>query len=187
MHKQIIRSLVSDKELQKIIAKAEYDADEKKWRLPVFAIKENQVQLPKVPMSINNDKGKEEYRKQYFEEQKGKNRIVFQDQRNSVSAGGPGLEQHHPSPTKFHHSATSAGSPNENIQLRKSMSQTNYDKWKSLNDRRKSLQDYSPAPVDKMLPGNSSSTTTMGMTMTTGNGLSPIPPKMKASHLPDKV
>ena len=63
MHKQIIRSLVSDKELQKIIAKAEYDADEKKWRLPVFAIKENQVQLPKVPMSINNDKGKEEYRK----------------------------------------------------------------------------------------------------------------------------
>ena len=187
MHKQIIRSLVSDKELQKIIAKAEYDADEKKWRLPVFAIKENQVHLPKVPMSINNDKGKEEYRKQYFEEQKGKNRIVFQDQRNSVSAGGPGLEQHHPSPTKFHHSATSAGSPNENIQLRKSMSQTNYDKWKSLNDRRKSLQDYSPAPVDKMLPGNSSSTTTMGMTMTTGNGLSPIPPKMKASHLPDKV
>ncbi len=41
MHKQIIRSLVSDKELQKIIAKADYDADEKKWRLPVFAIKEN--------------------------------------------------------------------------------------------------------------------------------------------------
>ena len=41
LHKQIIRSLVSDKELQKIIAKAEYDADDKKWTLPVFAIKEN--------------------------------------------------------------------------------------------------------------------------------------------------
>lgn len=129
LHREILRNLVTEKELQKIIAKAEYDADDRKWRIPAFVIKEKQIQLPKVPTTINNEKGKEEYRKQFFEEQKSKNKIVFQDSRNplrnSQEEGAKGR--------LAHSSTTVEASKAEDIQAKKSMSQTNYDRWKDFS------------------------------------------------------
>lgn len=59
-----MRAVVSEKELNKILNKCEYDIDNKKWDIPLFVIKERAVQLPKVPINIKDNKSKNEFKNQ---------------------------------------------------------------------------------------------------------------------------
>lgn len=43
LYRDIFRTLITDKEINKVLTKCEYDADNKKWSIPMFIIKERAV------------------------------------------------------------------------------------------------------------------------------------------------
>ena len=49
-----MRKMINEKELSKIVNKCEYDADNKKWSIPMFTIKDRQVELPKMPSNMKS-------------------------------------------------------------------------------------------------------------------------------------
>lgn len=55
LFKAMFRTLISEKELQKIMNKCEYDVDNKRWKVPLFIIKEKAVSLPTMPSNLKND------------------------------------------------------------------------------------------------------------------------------------
>jgi len=55
LYKGILKQMVSEREINKIITKCEYDYDNKKWDIPIFSIKEKQVVLPTMPSHLNSN------------------------------------------------------------------------------------------------------------------------------------
>lgn len=54
LYKEIMRKMINEKELSKIVNKCEYDVDNKKWSIPMFSIKDKQVELPKMPSNMKS-------------------------------------------------------------------------------------------------------------------------------------
>lgn len=54
LYKSILRTLIHEKELAKVLQKCEYDNDNRKWEVPLFVIKEKIANFPKMPTGLNN-------------------------------------------------------------------------------------------------------------------------------------
>lgn len=62
LYRELMKTLITENELAKLINKCEYDPDNKKWDVPLFVIKEKSVQLPKMPSGLNSKKAKNDYK-----------------------------------------------------------------------------------------------------------------------------
>ncbi|CDW88014.1 kinesin motor domain containing protein [Stylonychia lemnae] len=134
LYRELMRTLISDSELSKLVNKCDYDPDNKKWDVPLFIIKEKSVQLPKMPGGLNSNKAKADYKQQQFKQNRDINQALVID-RTTVQT----------------QQINRVANQHSDVLVKRSLSQTNYDKWKDFSQGRKTLQDFAEAPSMKQL------------------------------------